>query len=244
MVSGHSAPSGAPALRFAIIIPAHDEERYLPATLEHVRALNYPSDRYQAIVVENGSSDRTMEVAQRFEGPNIQVLSVSTSGVSAAKNAGIEQLSPDVDWVVFLDADTILEPEFLNELAAFLQSSTKVFSVGTTDVLPLGGGRKARMWLGYWNVLNRLGGSFAIQIIRRSLLSDLRFDENLTMGEDLLLIKQARKFGKFFHLTTRTVFTSTRRFDEMGYWKLAARWSFVGALPRRYQAKFGYKPVR
>jgi len=72
----------------------------------------------------------------------------------------------------------------------------------------------------------------------------VKFDEKLTMGEDLLLIKQARKFGKFFHLSTRTVLTSTRRLDEEGYWKLFTQWTFVGMLPPRHQARFGYKAIR
>ncbi|EUA85216.1 putative glycosyl transferase [Mycobacterium ulcerans str. Harvey] len=88
--------------------------------------------------------------------------------------------------------------------------------MGTTKVLPLGGGRHARAWFACYDLLHRLGGSYAIQIAKRWLFPELRFDEHLIIGEDLLLIKQARKLGKFFYVPTDTVYTSTRRFDTVG----------------------------
>jgi cellulose synthase/poly-beta-1,6-N-acetylglucosamine synthase-like glycosyltransferase len=232
-------------LRFSIIIPAYNEERYIGATLEHVSTLSYPAELYEVIVVENGSSDRTLDVAKQFEGGNVRVFKNERAGVSAAKNFGIDRLSPQSNWVVFLDADTILKANFLLDLDRLLQASRKPLSVGTTKVLPLGGSRTARTWFAYYDLMHRFGkGSYAIQIAERSLFPALRFDEHLTMGEDLLLIQQARRSGKFFFLPTRTVYTSTRRFDTVGYWSLFFRWTFVSILPPRQQKKFGYKVVR
>lgn len=235
----------SPELFFSIIIPAHNEEKYIAATLEHAANLSYPTGSFEVIVVENGSSDRTFDVAKRFEGGNIRILKNEKAGVSAAKNFGIDRLSQHSDWVVFLDADTLLKPNFLHDLnAQLLRASHKPLSVGTTKVLPLGGGRNARIWFAVYNVLHRLGGSYAIQIARRSLFPALRFDEHLIMGEDVLLIKQARKLGKFFYVPTRTVYTSTRRFDTTGYWRLYFQWASFEILPRQLQKRRRYKVVR
>ncbi|PQM45190.1 Putative glycosyltransferase EpsH [Mycobacterium talmoniae] len=231
-------------LRFSIVIPAHNEEEYLGDTLAHIARLSYPTDRYEAIVVENGSSDRTLDVAQRFAGGNIRVYHSDRSGVSAAKNFGIDRVSPETNWVIFLDADTVLKPPFLLELNSLLRGSGASLSVGTTKVLPLDTRRYARAWFAYYNLAHRFGGSYAIQVVRHSLFPQLRFDENLTMGEDLLLIRQARRSGKFFYLPTKAVYTSTRRFDTVGYWSLFFHWSFVAVLPRRQQKKFGYEAIR
>jgi glycosyltransferase involved in cell wall biosynthesis len=234
-----------PFSRFSIVIPACNEERYIAATLEHISMLTYPKELYEVIVVENGSSDRTLDVAKLFEGGNIRVFTNETAGVSAAKNLGIDRLSPHSDWVVFLDADTILKAGFLSDLDALLQRSRKPLSVGTTKVLPLDGGRAARTWFAYYDIMHRIGkGSYAIQIAKRSLFPALRFDEHLTMGEDLLLIQQACKAGRFFFLPTRTVFTSTRRFDTVGYWSLFLQWTVVSFLPPRQQKKFAYRVIR
>jgi glycosyltransferase involved in cell wall biosynthesis len=231
-------------LRFSIVIPAHNEEKYIRATLEHVAGLSYPAELFEAIVVENGSTDGTLDVAQQFQSSNIRVVKNEKSGVSAAKNFGIDLLAPQSDWVVFLDADTILEADFLLDLETLLQKSRKRLAVGTTRVLPLDGNRNARAWFAYYDFMHRFGGSYAIQIAKRSLFPALRFDEHLTQGEDLLLTRQARKSGKFFFLPTRTVYTSTRRFDAVGYWTLFFQWTFVAVLPPRLQQHFGYKVSR
>jgi glycosyltransferase involved in cell wall biosynthesis len=232
-------------LRFSIIIPAYNEERYIGATLEHVSTLSYPADLYEVIVVENGSSDRTLDVAKQFEGGNIRVFKNERAGVSAAKNFGIDRLSPQSNWVVFLDADTIVKANFLSDLDTLLQASRKPLSVGTTKVLPLRDSRTARTWFAYYDLMHRVGkGSYAIQIAKRSLFPALRFDERLTMGEDLLLIQQARRSGKFFVLPMRTVYTSTRRFDTVGYWSLFFQWTLVSILSPRRQKNFGYKVIR
>ncbi|WP_240316636.1 glycosyltransferase [Mycobacterium persicum] len=241
---GNTDMASGQKLYFSIIIPAHNEEEYIGATLEHATGLSYPEESFEVIVVENGSSDRTLDIAKQFEGGNVRVFENDKAGVSAAKNLGIDRLSPRSDWVVFLDADTILKPNFLLDLDARLRASRKPLSVGTTKVLPLGGGRDARIWFAIYDQLHRLGGSYAIQIAKRSLFPALRFDEHLIMGEDVRLIKEARKLGKFFYVPTPTVYTSTRRFDATGYWRLYFQWASFEILPRRLQKRRGYKVVR
>jgi glycosyltransferase involved in cell wall biosynthesis len=234
-----------PRPRFSIIVPAHDEGSYLGETLEHIVNLSYPGECYEAIVVENGSTDDTLAVAKRFEGPNIRVFSSEATGVSAAKNFGIDQASTTSDWLVFLDADTVLEKDFLNDLAAMVHTTRRRLAVGTTSIRPLHGNRRARIWFAYYDVVHRFQkSSYAIQIARRSLFPGIRFDERLAMGEDLLMMKQARESGEFFFLPTRTVLTSTRRFDAVGYWRLFFHWNFVSNLPQRRQEAFAYEVVR
>lgn len=241
---GDVGAAGSLRLRFSIVIPAHNEESYIGATLEHLADLTYPTELFDVIVVENGSSDRTLECARVFEGGNVAVYSSDRTGISVAKNFGIAKVPPASDWVVFLDADTLLMPNFLSELDAWLRARTQPVVVGTTQVLPLGGGRRARIWFSCYDVLHRLGGSYAIQIVKRSLFPPLRFDEHIDMGEDLLLIKQARKRGGFFFLPTRTVYTSTRRFEAVGYLKLYLQWASFEILPRRLQKRRDYRVIR
>lgn len=243
-VYDRGVPADAMNLRFSIVVPARNEELYIAETLEHVTKLSYPTELYEVIVVENGSSDRTLDIAKRFECTNLRVLEMDQAGVSRAKNFAIDRLSPSSDWVVFLDADTILKPNFLLDLDRLLRASRRPYSVGTAKVLPLNGSRKARAWFAYYDLAHWFGGSYAIQVVKRSLFPTLRFDENLRVGEDLLLIRQARRSGKFFFLRTNTVYTSTRRFDAVGYWKLFLHWTFVALLPKRKRKVFGYKLIR
>jgi glycosyltransferase involved in cell wall biosynthesis len=231
-------------LFFSIIIPAHNEELYLERTLEHVRALAYPVERYEVIVVENGSTDGTYELAKRFEGGNVRVLR-SEKGVSRAKNLAIDNARKDSDWFVFLDADTVLEPAFLSELDGFLREPHHAYTVGTTSVRPLSGTLKARLWFAFYDLGHRLTkASYSIKMVRRDLFPPVRFEEGLQLAEDLHVIAQARAFGDFFFLPTDTVYTSTRRFDKLGWWYIFFKWTFEAMLPEAKQKQLTYEVIR
>ena len=233
-------------LFFSIVIPAHNEEKYIDPTLKHIRDLDYPKNKIEVIVVENGSKDNTYELAKKFASENINVVSLKQSGVSHAKNEGIKMISSNSDWTVVLDADTLLKKDFLKEINVFLSKKTsEKYSIGTTTVLPIPDSLKARLWFSFYDLGHRITkASYAIQIAKTSMLKKFTFDESLLMGEDLHLIAFALKFGKFFVFSTKNVFTSTRRFDDEGWWRIFYIWTFVAMLPISLRKKFSYKVVR
>ncbi len=231
---------------FSIVIPAHNEEKYLKDTLDGINGFNYPKDKFEAIVVENGSTDKTLEIAQNNKGEKISVYSSSAKGVSLARNFGMEKISSLSDWTVFLDADTILKENFLNELNKFLQDNTnEYYTIGTTSVEPYPISRVARFWFSFWNLCHKIFKvSYSIQIAKSSLLKDIKYDELLEMGEDLKFIKDARKYGNFFFFDTRSVYSSTRRFEQIGWVTIFFQWTIVANLPFFFQKKSKYKVVR
>ncbi|RJQ35577.1 glycosyltransferase family 2 protein [Candidatus Parcubacteria bacterium] len=230
-------------LFFSIVIPAHNEERYIERTLESVMRLEYPREHFEVIVVENGSTDDTYTVAKRFERDNIRILT-SDKGVSKAKNVGVDNASKESDWFIFLDADTILERAFLREFDAFLKKRPE-HTVGTVSVSPLPDTHTARIWFAFYDIGHQLTKTaYSIKMVRRDLFPPIRFDEALVAGEDLHVIAQARHFGKFFFMRTKNVFTSTRRFEQLGWWYVFFTWTFVAALPEKWQRHFTYKVVR
>ena len=233
-------------LFFSIIIPAHNEEKYIEETLLNIRALDYPANRFEVIVVENGSSDRTLEAAKKYDGGVVTVVSSPTKGVSAAKNLGVQKSNKEGDWTIFLDADTVLKRSFLSELDAFLTAKkSKNYSVGTTGIKPIPDSAVARAWFAFYDIGHRLTkASYALQIVRTDVLRDIRFDEHMVIGEDIVLIEQAMQRGNFFFLPTKTVYTSTRRFESEGWWKIFFSWTFVAMLPPSLKRRFDYKVVR
>src|SRR3954464_7912309 len=82
----------------SIIIPAHNEEAYLGDTLEGLQDQGYPN--YEIIVVTNGCSDRTVEVAK---GRCHRLINIKERGLSKARNLGAQAAQGDI--LVFLDAD-------------------------------------------------------------------------------------------------------------------------------------------
>lgn len=231
---------------FSLIIPAHNEAKYISRTLEHIGALDYPRDRFEAIVIENGSTDATHEIAQRFASDTVTVFSHTMRGVSAARNAGLALMSARAEWVVFLDADTLLAPGFLRELDDFFsQPGAKDCTVGATSVRPDPYVRRAALFFRMYDAWRQLMKMpLALFMIRADVLGHVRFDENLQMAEDLKLVNEARTHGSFFFLRTTAVSTSTRRFDREGWPKVLFMWAVAAVAPAFLRRRMGYRVIR
>lgn len=225
---------------FSFVVPAHTEEAYLGETLRHLASLDYPKELYEVIVIENGSVDATLAVAQEYVSDSIRVYSYRESGVSFARNRGIEHTNPSADWILFLDADTLVPPTFLRELAETLSGQTDVVS-GTTRVRPISGIRIARFWYLVYDVVHALfRNSWSFFYVRSDVARSLRFNEDLVLMEDAQYLYATRKFGRFYFAPHCYVEASTRRFDKDGWLRPILLYTFVGLLPASLQAKFEY----
>jgi len=105
----------------SVIIPAHNEADYLPATLDALKRQNHRN--FEVIVVANGCSDRTADAA-RGKCHRLVVLSEKNLGV--ARNLGARLARGEV--LLFLDADTTLEPMALRRIT---HSFSKNCAAGT-----------------------------------------------------------------------------------------------------------------
>jgi cellulose synthase/poly-beta-1,6-N-acetylglucosamine synthase-like glycosyltransferase len=232
---------------FSFIIPAHNEEKYIGETLTYIKNLDYPKEFFEALVIENGSNDKTYEVSKKFDDRNIRTMSVSLKGVSKAKNFGMTVMCANNDWIVFLDADTHLKKDFLKDLNVFLRKNEKKnFAIGTTEVYPI----ENKSWYALaWFWLYNLGHkntdtSYAIQIVKASLKNKAHFDEGIVLAEDLKYIKDLRPFGKFFYFNTKTVETSTRRFEAVGYNKQFIKWNWDALMFKLFKKANDYPVIR
>lgn len=100
-------------LTIGAVIPAYNAAAYLEEALQSVLSQTRPADRI--VVVDDGSSDSTGEIARRF-GPRVTTLMTNNMGVSRARNLGLAESGTDL--VAFLDADDVWEPEKLERQAA------------------------------------------------------------------------------------------------------------------------------
>jgi len=91
----------------SILIPAFNMERWISETLQSAVAQTWA--RKEIIVVDDGSTDRTAEVARRLDSSEVTVISTSNQGVAAARNFAL-QLSKG-DYIQWLDADDLLAPD-------------------------------------------------------------------------------------------------------------------------------------
>ncbi|MCB0057961.1 MAG: glycosyltransferase family 2 protein [Caldilineaceae bacterium] len=175
--------------RVSVIIPAYNHACYLPAALDSVIAQSV--EEWEAIVVDDGSTDETAEVAAGFTDPRIRYLYQTNQGSSAARNAGIRAARGC--YLVFLDADDELTPPFMERCLQELERDPDLDGVYSLNYfidpqgvrLPRLGGRVVAR--------NRLadqlleGGFFAIHsamIRKTSLPSDAHFPQTPKTLED------------------------------------------------------------
>lgn len=94
----------------SVVICAYNAERTLDECLESLKTLRYPS--YEVIVVNDGSTDGTRAIAERF--PAYRLINQENLGLSAARNVGIREAEGDI--VAFTDADCAVDPDWLQFL--------------------------------------------------------------------------------------------------------------------------------
>ncbi len=99
----------------SIVIAARNEAARLGARLDNLRSLDYPPARRQIIVVSDGSTDGTADVAARYR-PFVELIEVSHGGKALALNAGVARAKFDI--VVFADARQRFAPDALRQLVA------------------------------------------------------------------------------------------------------------------------------
>ena len=94
--------------KVSIVIPAHNEEKFLAATLERVCALDYPD--FEVIVVDNASSDRTGEIAETFP---VKLVREEEKGLLHARERGRVEATGEI--IANVDADCLPEADWLKK---------------------------------------------------------------------------------------------------------------------------------
>jgi glycosyltransferase involved in cell wall biosynthesis len=98
-------------MKFSIIIPLYNKQNYIVKTLESVLSQSYKD--FEVIVVNDGSSDNSLQEALSVSDSRIRVINKENGGVSSARNLGIHEAKNE--WICFLDADDIMYPNCLEE---------------------------------------------------------------------------------------------------------------------------------
>lgn len=131
----------------SVIIAAYNGEKYLAAKLESVLALDYPAERMEVIVVSDGSTDRTDEIARQYEDRGVRLLRVERGGKPAALNAALPQASGEV--LVLTDVRQLLEADSVRRLVSgFADAEVGVVS-GELVIRNAQSGAEAEIGL-YW----------------------------------------------------------------------------------------------
>ncbi len=210
----------------SVIIPAYNEEKYIEQTLQSLKRQTYKN--FETIVVCNGCTDRTPEIAKRY---GCKVRRLKEPNVSKARNKGAEAAKNKI--LVFLDADTPVSEDTMEKIS-------KLNGIGVTKVKAKDGKLKARIYLKIKNLQHYLWGSSGLIFCDKEVFNKVGgFDENISKGEVGKFVRAAKHITKH-HIADTYVYTSTRRYDKMGYLKTVLFW----IKEYRKPTKEKYEPVR
>lgn len=114
----------------SIIIPTYNEELFLPGCLESISNLDYPKDKVEVIVVDNGSIDRTLDIAKAA---GVKLLINPDLNVAGLRNFGAKNSQNDI--LAFVDADCLVDKDWLKNAAEYV-SDERVVIWGSPPVPP------------------------------------------------------------------------------------------------------------
>lgn len=188
----------------SVVIPCYNQGRFLGEAIESVQAQTYP--HYEIIVVDDGSTDNTDQVAARYE--NVRCIRQTNRGLSGARNSGLN--ASKGEWLVFLDADDRLLPEALEAGVARLQAHPEcAFAYGAYNYMTAEGEATSagyhvcveeNQYLELLRQGNYIGAIMAV-VFRRSVFDSVgHFNPRLRSVEDYdLYLRIAEKFPFICH---------------------------------------------
>lgn len=233
----------------SLIIPAFNEEAYLPACLDAV--IEHVGNRaVEIIVVDNNSTDGTRAVIERY--PQVIYLFESQKGITRARQRGF--LGSTGEVLAFVDADTRPPAGWIDQVAAQFAARPDLACLsGPYSFYDLTGIRNLVSTA--WFVAARpiyalvgcviVGGNFAI---RRDVLDRMGgFDASIEFyGEDVDIAKRASRFGKVVFSPRLVMPTSGRRMAHQGFLKTAGIYflNYISVVLRSKPATQGYTDIR
>lgn len=198
----------------SIVIPALNEESYLPQCLDSLSNQDWSGHR-EIIVVDNGSTDSTAQVAAAF---NAKVISCPRRGVAYARQAGAEQARGDI--IVQVDADTIYPRDWLRHIDSHFASNADSVALAGRYVysVPAGWAPIERIYRKYLNKAGAIffrrplsvsGANFAFR--RDAFVLAHGYDPTSLYPDQWGISRRLSRFGRVRYDDTFVVTTSSRR---------------------------------
>lgn len=203
----------------SVIIPTLNEKKCIESTLKSLKNQDYKG-KYEIIVADGMSKDNTVKIARKYAD---RVVLVKKRGVGVGRNEGAKIARGEI--LLFVDADTILQPDGLSELTKPFQNK-KVVGVAC-PIVPMSSNSRDLMFYRGFNQFMRMSiKSKKAQIpgiccaYRKSAFERTGgFDERSDTFEDYGLSKRIAKIGKIVFVKDTFALTSIRRVESWGRMK-------------------------
>jgi cellulose synthase/poly-beta-1,6-N-acetylglucosamine synthase-like glycosyltransferase len=232
----------------ALLIPAYNEEKVIERTIRSALRSTYKNLR--VIVIDDGSKDRTLEVARECFGREqaagkVLILTKPNSGKAEALNFGLKHLQADEEIFIGMDADTVIAKEAVALLVPHFQNARVGAVAGNAKV-----GNRVNLWTRWQaleyitsqnferRALNTLGAVSvvpgAIGAWRVSVVRDVHAFQTDTVAEDADLTMAILRKGYRVEYEDRALAYTEAPINANGLMRQRFRWSF-GILQAVYK---------
>lgn len=219
------------APRVSIVMAMHNATATVAQALESLQRQTEPS--WEAIIVDDGSTDACAEIAERFaqDDSRFSIVHQANAGAGAARNAGLDRCHGE--FVGFLDADDWLEPDALEALLAEAGRASADAVCGQCALADERG--RPIDWsagslpaeIGLAELHSREAFAIHSQLIRRSILGGTRFSTDLRCFEDADLYLRLAERGLRWRVLNKVVCTYRQRPRDRGTPAHAAMFSTI-----------------
>ncbi len=196
----------------SVIIPAYNYAHYLPFTLDSV--VEQTLSDWECLIIDDGSTDNTKDVAEKYTVADrrIKYFYKANGGLSSARNYGLQIAQGK--YVIFLDADDMLENNNLKHLSEFLENQNGNNAVFGKFVKFYDDGTSEYPWYQEYNYREGLQTDFHSRLVEKNSLPpcaplsplsiikehNLTFDESLTSYEDWDFWLKLSSYCNFYYI--------------------------------------------
>jgi cellulose synthase/poly-beta-1,6-N-acetylglucosamine synthase-like glycosyltransferase len=228
----------------SVVVPVRDGESMIAACLDSILATDYPPNRREILVVDNGSTDGT---AALIRSKPVRYLREPKPGVSNARNRGIAESTGEI--LAFVDADCLVEPQWLTELIRPFED-VEVGSVAgdLQHAAPTTAAeRQAARMLGNWQrfafTSNPAYPITANAAYRRDVLERIGgFDPHMTRAQDVELgLRFQERSGLRLAYAERATARHRHRSTQRGFFRQQLGWAYgAGLVGAKFEAMGGH----
>ncbi len=198
----------SPVTKFSIIIPIRNESHHIKGLFDAITALNYPTDRFEILLINDHSTDNSASLVQKmitaYNLKNVSLIPAEKEGKKAAINQAVSIAK--YDWIVTSDADCIIPPYWLDCFDEFIQShdayliaapvtyyttSSFLDRFQLLDILSLQGATIGGFGIGKPFMCNGANLAYKKVIFESNNVYDNH--QNLATGDDVFLLETLRK---------------------------------------------------
>ena len=236
------APSDQPFV--SVIVPVRDGESTIADGLDSILATDYPADRREILVIDNGSSDGTAALIQARP---VTYLREAKRGVSSARNRGIAESRGEI--LAFVDADCLVEPQWLTELVRPFEDPAVGSVGGDLRHAPptTAAERQAARMLGNWQRFAFTSDPAypitANAAYRRDVLDRIGpFDPHMTRAQDVELgLRFQEHSGLRLAYAERATALHRHRSTQRGFFRQQFGWAYgAGLVGAKFEAMGGH----